>query len=333
MSTNTASSPSISRRTALLGAVGATTALAAAGTLPITEAQAAAPMLGPLKPTVYRFTLGTFEITTINDGAIQLGGPHPIFGQNVDAAQVHELAAKHHLPTEQMIIGFAPVVVNTGTELVLFDTGNGAGRRPKAGHLRALLASAGYTPEQIDVVVITHFHPDHIGGMLEDGKQAYPNARFVTGTAEYDFWSPADKATGKTERVGKLVQSNVVPFAGQFSFLNDGQDVVTGITAVASFGHTPGHMAFHVESNGKRLMITGDVANHYIVSLQHPEWHVRFDMDKEGAAQARKALFGMIAAEKIPFVGYHMPFPNVGYVEPMGSGFRYVPASYQLDIG
>lgn len=322
----------LSRRTALLGALGATTALAA-GALPAGPARAAAPMLGSLKPSVYRFTLGGFEVTTVNDGAIQLKGPHPIFGQNVDAEQVKELAAKHLLPMEQMIISFAPVLVNTGTELVLFDTGNGAGRRPKAGQLRARLAAAGYTPEQVDIVVITHFHPDHIGGMLEDGEPAYPNARYVTSSTEYDFWSPVDKASGPTERVGKLVQTNVVPFAEKFSFLKDGQDVVTGITGVASFGHTPGHMAFHVESNGKRLIISGDVANHYVVSLQHPEWHVRFDMDKEAAVQARKAVFGMIAAEKIPFIGYHMPFPNAGYVEPLGSGFRYIPASYQLDIG
>ncbi|NQW11672.1 MAG: MBL fold metallo-hydrolase [Alphaproteobacteria bacterium] len=325
-------STTLTRRTALLGALGATTALAA-GALPATTAHAAAPMLGATKPTVYRFKLGGFEVTTILDGAIQLKVPHPIFGQDQTLEDVQKLAAANFLPTEQMAISFSPVVVNTGTELVLFDSGNGAGRRPNAGALLALLASAGYSADQIDVVVVTHFHPDHIGGLMEGGAAAFPNARYVTGQVEYDFWSPVDKASGPTERVGKLVQANVVPLAAKMSFIGDNQDVVSGITAVGAFGHTPGHLAFHVESEGKRLMITADAANHYVVSLQRPEWHVRFDMDKAGAVSARKKLFGMIAADKIPFTGYHMPFPNVGYVEPMGAGFRYVPAGYQLDLG
>jgi len=327
------SNPSgISRRSALLGAVGAGAALAVSS-LPVRPALAAAPMLGASKPSVYRFKLGGFEVSTILDGAVQLDGPHPIFGENQSLEDVQALAAANFLPTGRMAISFAPVVVNTGSELVLFDAGNGAGRRPDAGSLHAMLGTAGYTPEQIDVVVLTHFHPDHIGGLMEDGAPAFPNARYVTGQAEYDFWSPVEKASGPTERVGKLVQSNVVPFADKMSFLGDGQDVVTGITGMAAFGHTPGQMAFHVESDGKRLLITADVANHYVVSLQRPDWHVRFDMDKEAAAATRKKVFDMIAAEKIPFTGYHMPFPNVGYVEPMGSGFRYVAAGYQMDLG
>lgn len=296
-------------------------------------ALATAPMLGSTKPTVYRYKLGGYEITNILDGAIQLDGPHPIFGANQTPEAVAKLAAENFLPATRMAISFAPVVINTGAELILFDTGNGASRRPDAGSLRMMLGSAGYTPEQIDVVVLTHFHPDHIGGLMEDGKPAFPNARYVTGAKEYDFWSPADKATGKTERVGKMVQANVVPFAEKMTFLEDNQSVVSGITAVDAGGHTPGHLAFHVESEGKRLMITADTANHYIMSLQRPDWEVAFDMNKKNAAESRKEIFGMIAADKIPFTGYHMPFPNVGYVEPMGTGFRYVPAGYQMDLG
>ena len=254
-------------------------------------------------------------MTTIADGAVQVEGPHPIFGENVAVAEVQELMAQNFLPPDQMVIGFAPVIVNTGAEVVLFDTGNGAGRRPDAGRLAALLATAGFEPDQIDVVVLSHFHPDHIGGLMENGQPLLPNARYVTGEIEYDFWSPQERLSGPTERVATLVQANVVPVAEKITFIKEGAEVAPGIEALAAFGHTPGHMAFHLESAGRRLVITADTANHFVVSLQRPDWHVRFDMDKEQATASRKRIFDLIATERIPFSGYHMPFPAVGYVE------------------
>jgi glyoxylase-like metal-dependent hydrolase (beta-lactamase superfamily II) len=298
------------------------------GALLGSAAQAAAPMLGATAPTVRRIALGGFEVTTIHDGAITLGGPYPIFGEDQFEEDVQELAQANRLPVDQMAISFTTTLVNTGAELILFDTGNGAGRRPNAGHMRERLAAAGYTPDQVDVVVLTHFHGDHIGGMVEDGEAAYPNARYVTTAAEYDFWT-SDAASGGT---ADLVKTNVVPFAEKFTFIKPGDAVVSGVEAVDASGHTPGHAVFHVESDGRRLMITADTANHFVVSLQRPDWHVRFDMDKQKAASARRNVFGMIAADAIPFIGYHMPFPAIGYVTEEGDGFRYAAESYQLSL-
>jgi glyoxylase-like metal-dependent hydrolase (beta-lactamase superfamily II) len=194
------------------------------------------------------------------------------------------------------------------------------------------MASAGYKPEQVDVVVITHMHGDHIGGLMREGKPVFPNARIVTGETEYDFWSKPDRLSGATEGTAKLVQANVVPLAEKTTFLKDGGEVVPGIRAVAAFGHTPGMMGYHVESDGKRFMIFADVTNHYVVSLQKPEWHVRFDMDKDAAVATRKRVLDMLAADRIPASGYHMPFPAVGFVEKAGDGYRWLPASYQLRV-
>jgi len=321
------SSIDFTRRGALAAAASMAAAAPLLGSSFLNPAMAAAPMMGPARPTHLRFPLGQFEVTTIFDGAIQLDGPHPIFGQDQDAATVQAYAEENNLPGTRMEIGFTPVIVNTGSELVLFDTGNGAGRRPNAGALVARLAEVGYSADQIDTVVITHMHPDHIGGLMEDGKPAFPNARYVTGQVEYDFWSKPELADN---RVGKLVQSNVVPLADKMSFLSPDASVASGITAVGAFGHTPGHMAYHIESDGKRLLLFADACNHYVVSMQKPEWHVRFDMDKQAAAGTRKELLGMAAADKIAVTGYHMPFPAVGYVEPHGDGFRWDAASYQL---
>jgi glyoxylase-like metal-dependent hydrolase (beta-lactamase superfamily II) len=321
----------LSRRLMFKGVAAAGVGLASASPL-ISKAQAAAPLLGAGRPGYYRFKLGDFEVTTLLDGAVQVDGPHPIFGENVEAAEVRALTEKNFLPSDRMVIGFAPVIVNTGEQVIIFDSGNGAGRRPDAGRLAEMLASAGFAAGEIDIVVLSHFHPDHIGGLMEGGAPLFPNASYVANEAEYDFWSAEDKLSGPTEGVAKLTQANVVPLAEKMAFLKDGGEVVSGITAIGAGGHTPGHTAFHLESAGKRLMITADTATHYVIALQRPDWHVRFDMDKEAAAAARRQVFGMIAADRIPFSGYHMPFPALGYVDQIDQGFRYVPASYQLDL-
>ena len=320
----------VKRRDLLIGAAAAP--VAALGPR-VESVLAAAPKLGATRPTVYRFALGSFEVTTILDGAIRLGGPHPVFGADQTPETVASLAAENHLPADRMEIAFTPVVVNTGSELLLFDTGNGAGSRPDAGNLLALLESAGFGAERIDTVVITHMHPDHIGGLMDEGEPVFPAARYVTSATEYDFWSHDDRLFDEaTQNTAGLVQSHVVPLAERTTFLKDGDSVVSGITAIDAAGHTPGHMAFHLESGGERLLLWADTANHYVMSVQRPEWHVRFDMDKDAAAATRRMLFEMAATDRIPVTGYHMPFPAVGYIDKMAEDYRWVQASYQMNL-
>jgi glyoxylase-like metal-dependent hydrolase (beta-lactamase superfamily II) len=322
----------VTRRGALLTAAGAAAGLALGPRL-ISPAQAAAPMLGAARPQFYRFTLGEFEVTTISDGGLQLDGPHPIFGNNRPAEEVQDYAAAHALPTDRHEISFTPTVVNTGRELVLFDTGNGAARREMgAGHLRERLSVAGYSPEQVDVVVITHGHPDHIGGLLEDGEPAFPNARYVVGETEHQAWLTGEGIPEGRKDNQQMYNQVVVPFEDKLTFLQPDGEVVSGIRAVNAFGHSPGQLAFHVESGGERVLLWADVANHYILAVQKPEWHVVFDHDKKAAVATRKRIFDMVATDKIPAIGYHMPFPAIGYLDTYDGGYRWVPASYQLHL-
>ncbi len=325
-----AKTQAVSRRGVLAAAAGGLAAPLVMGNA--VPAQAAAPMAGPAGPDHYRFKFGQFEITTINDGAVQFDGPHPIFGENQSVDAVQTLAEANFLPPNRMEIGFTPVIVNTGSALVMFDSGNGAACRPNAGNLAAGLGRAGYSPDQVDVVVLTHFHPDHIGGLMEDGQPLFSNARYVAPSTEYDFWTHADRMSGPTEGIATLTASNVKPLADKMTFIGNEGEIVSGIRGISAFGHTPGHTAFHVESDGRRILLGGDFCNHYVVSMQVPDWHVRFDMDKQGAVDTRRTLLDMLATDRIPFTGYHMPFPAVGYVERMGQGYRYVPASYQLNL-
>lgn len=317
----------ISRRAALLGAGAAT--LAAGSGLTLTSASAMTEMKGVAELPFARFKVGAFEVTTLLDGAVNGSEPQKTFGMNVDADTFATASAKNFIPADAFRAFFTPTLINTGKELVLFDTGSGSGAQPARGNIASAIESAGYTADQIDIVVLTHMHPDHIGGMMTGGAPTFPNARYVTGSVEYNFWSGMDpEANGVT----KLVASGVTPMADKMTFIDDGGSVVSGITAMSAFGHTPGHMAYQIESDGQRLIVAADAANHYVWSLANPDWEVRFDADKAAAAATRRKLFGMIASEKVPFIGYHMPFPSLGYVEAMGDGFRYVPATYQLRL-
>ncbi|OLP58068.1 MBL fold metallo-hydrolase [Xaviernesmea oryzae] len=278
-------------------------------------------------------TLGDLKITVIQDGLRPSDKPEQTFGINQPPQAVADLLTENFLPSDRFANGFSPVLIETGNELVLVDTGMGEGGRANGlGRLEAGMAALGYTPEQVTLVVLTHLHGDHIGGLMAGGKPAFPKARYVIGQVEYDFWTNEARVGTPAEGGHQAVLKNVKPLAEKASFIGDGATVLPGMTAMAAFGHSPGHLTFRLESAGKALILTGDTANHYVLSLQRPDWEVRFDMDKAKAAVSRRKVFDMIASERLPFIGYHMPFPSVGYAEKAGEGYRFVPHSYQLDL-
>ncbi|MEM7296604.1 MAG: MBL fold metallo-hydrolase, partial [Pseudomonadota bacterium] len=270
--------PQLTRRAAI-----ATTAALPFAVATATKTSAAAPMLGVSQPPFMRVALGGFEVTTLLAGARTVDDPQSIFGMNVDAESFAAASTSAGIPIDQVRFFFHPVVVNTGAELVLFDTGlSGAGTV-------AALEAAGYSADQVDVVVITHMHGDHIGGLMTDGAATFANARYVMGQVEFDAW-----ASMGNERFDGIVR----PLAPQTTFIGEGGAVASGITGMAAFGHTPGHMVYMLESNGATMMLGADFANHYVWSLAYPDWEVRFDMDKGAAAATRRRLLDMMAADK-----------------------------------
>jgi glyoxylase-like metal-dependent hydrolase (beta-lactamase superfamily II) len=290
-------------------------------------------MLGTLQPTVQRFKLGGFELTTILDGVVARDGPHPTFGANVPAEDLHRLAEANRLPSKRFQHNFIPAVVDTGRELILFDTGNGEERRKNGvGNLRTLLPLAGYAPEDIDLVVITHGHGDHIAGLVEAGKPAFPNARYVFGRVEFDYWRKGDNVRDRRKANREQFVEICVPLAERSTFVEPGAEIAPGIHAVEAHGHSIGHMAYHLESAGQRLLLWADTSNHYVVSLQVPDWHGDFDDDKDQAVTTRKRILDMAATEKLWVAGFHMPFPGVGFVERRDGGYRWTPGAYQLSI-
>ncbi len=301
----------ISRRTALTGAA----ALPLATGLGAVTPALADGHAGPKNAIQNTFGLGDFQVSTLLAGTRPVEDIQTIFGMNVSAEEFAEVSAQNFIPADKAQFFFTPTVVRTGSEVVLFDTGLSA-----AG-TTAALTQAGIEASDVTIVVITHMHGDHIGGMNDDaGTPTYPNARYVTGQVEFDHWAGAEN---------ERFEGKVRPFAENMTFLGDGDTVASGITAMAAFGHTPGHMAYMIESGGEQVVLIADAANHYVWSVGYPDWEVRFDMDKAAAAATRRKLLGMIAADRIPMIGYHMPFPGIGYLETRDSGFRYVPATYQ----
>ena len=323
----------LTRRHALAGAA----ALAASPLLPTAPARAAAPLADKQAPSYYRYKVGDAQVTAISDGVNTFALPET-FVLNAKKDDVNAALEKAFLPKDKVSIDFAPLVINTGGKLVVVDTGNGPGAfassKGNVGQFASNLAAAGIDPKSIDMVVISHFHGDHINGLLTaDNVLAFPNAEVLVPAVEWKYFMD-DGEMGKqtTERMkGVFANARRVLEAGlkkKVTPYEHGKDVAPGLQAVATLGHTPGHTSFILSSGSDKVFIQSDVTNHPAVFVTNPGWHAFFDQDADLAEKSRRRVYDMMVADKLMVQGFHYPFPGLGNVEKDGSGYRVVPAPW-----
>jgi glyoxylase-like metal-dependent hydrolase (beta-lactamase superfamily II) len=320
--------PQVTRRTVVAGSLSATA-------LPLLPAGAASPPTGKETPGIYRYRIGGFELTALYDGIWY----RPItekFIRNAPFADVEHALADAFMPADRLATPFTTLVVNTGRKLVLIDTGTGGQIAPSAGVLRANLLAAGIDPQAIDLIVISHLHPDHINGIKDkDNDLVFSNAEIMVADAEWAFWmddanmnaAPADlKLTFRNQR---RVFADIAPRVTRFK---PGADVASGIEALAAPGHTPGHTVFAIHSGEQSLLVLGDTAQHPAVFARHPDWQAAFDIDGDAAVATRKSLFDRAAADRMLVTGYHFPFPACGHLIKTAQGYEHVPVEWQPNL-
>jgi glyoxylase-like metal-dependent hydrolase (beta-lactamase superfamily II) len=247
--------------------------------------------------------------------------------KELDAALKHAFLKE---PVEASVNGF---LINTGSKLVLIDTGAGILFGPSVGKLLSNLKASGYQPEQVDEIYITHMHGDHVGGLVQDGKAAFPNAIVRAAQQEADFWlskanmdaAPKDRKDGY---LGAMNSLNPYVAAGKFKPFDGDIELVPGIRAVATPGHTAGHTVYAVKSKGETLLLWGDLMHVAAVQFPDPAVTIAFDTDSVKAAAARKKLFADAAAQGDWVAGAHLSFPGIGHLRAAGTGYSYVPANY-----
>jgi glyoxylase-like metal-dependent hydrolase (beta-lactamase superfamily II) len=325
-----------SRRDFLAGtaAIGAATALTPFGG---PAARAAVPPAGAQAPGFYRYKVGSYECTSINDGARSFPMPDT-FVKNVPKAEALAAAEAAYMPKGMVTVPFNPQLINTGSKVILIDCGNGvAALEPSkgaAGRTLQNLAAAGVDPKSIDIVLMSHLHPDHTNGIRAlDGSMAFPNAEIMVPAVDWAFWmNDENAAKAQSNEMMKNYFANVKKiYAGIESKVTKyewGKEVAPGITSIAAPGHTPGHTAFAVASGDSKILIQSDVTNIPEFFLRNPDWHVAYDVDPDVAQATRHKFYDMASAEKAMVVGFHFTFPSIGHVEKDGTKYRLVPIAW-----
>jgi len=318
----------LTRRSLLAGAAVA----GATATLP-QATQAAAPAAGKQAPAFYRYKIGSYELTAIHDG-IWLRDIDDKFVKNAPWPAVQKAMSDASMTPGKLQIPFTTLVVNTGSKLVLIDTATGGQLAATAGSFGSNLAAAGIDPKQIDTILISHFHPDHINGIRDkEGALVFTNAEIKVPAAEWAWWMD-DSNMGKqpeaarpawlnVRRIFKGLEDKVVKF-------EPNKEVAPGITSIGAPGHTPGHTVFAVASGNQSMMVLSDTTNNPLLFVRNPDWQAAFDTDGALAAETRKKLLDRATVDRMLVQGYHFPFPASGYILKTGlHTYDLAPVTWQ----
>jgi glyoxylase-like metal-dependent hydrolase (beta-lactamase superfamily II) len=328
----------LTRRTMLAGtAMAGAAAVSPIGTTP---ASAAAPPAGAQAPGYYRYKVGDYEITVVTDGATTSSlADNFVVNQKKD--DVNAALAAAFMDKDKVTVPYNPIVVNTGTKLIVFDTGGGEAALERtqgaAGQFQRNLKAAGIDRNAVDLVVISHFHGDHVNGLLTpDNKLAFANAEVMVPSAEWKFWmDDGEMSRASAGRMTDQFKNNRRVFDAlgrKVTQYDAGKEVAQGIMAVATPGHTPGHASFVVSSGSGKLYVQADVTNIPFLFARNPGWHATFDQDGKMAEETRRKVYDMLAAEKMMVQGFHYPFPTLAYIEKTGTGYREIPVPWNPKI-
>jgi glyoxylase-like metal-dependent hydrolase (beta-lactamase superfamily II) len=291
--------------------------------------EAAAPLVHTQAPGWYRFMLGAFEVTALGDGTLDQV-PEKLL--KAPPAKTTKALAQSWLasPVETAVNAY---LVNTGARLVLIDAGGGALAGPTLGRLAHNLRAAGYLPEQVDDVFLTHMHPDHVGGLVAAGAMVFPHATVHADKREADYWlneATLAKASGDTKTSVQGAMAALKPYiaAGRFQTFVADAEIVPGVRSRATYGHTAGHTSYVVQSREQRLLVLGDLVHVGAVQFADPSVSISFDADPKAAAAIRAEVFKHAAKEDDLVAGAHLPFPGVGHVRSIFRGYEWVPVPW-----
>jgi glyoxylase-like metal-dependent hydrolase (beta-lactamase superfamily II) len=316
--------------------IASTALLAAPAFVRTTSAQTApAPQAQTQAPGFFRFKVGSFTVTTVHDGFF--ARPLEGFVRNAPLAEVQAVLRDAFLPQDRLVIPFTVTFLDSGRDLVVFDSGNGV-TTPGAtnGRMIANMRAAGIDPARVTRVVMSHFHGDHVNGLLNaEGAAAFPNAEVIVPEAEIAWWGDATNETRSPEGQRATFANSarrLAPYAARMRRIGPDSEVIPGVRSVAAYGHTPGHTCYHIADGAEQMMFVADTTNRPELLARRPDFHIVFDFDAVAAEATRRRIYDRVATDRIRITGYHFPFPANGYLAKEGSGYRFVAADWSSAV-